>query len=347
MRAQAPPVIERRSPIATAMLSVAGYLPERIVDNDEVCTRIDSSDEWIQKRSGIRTRHIAADGESVVDLAEVAAREALCKAGVAGQELDAVVFATITHPYQTPAAATELAARLGSRAGAFDLSGACSGFCQGIAVADGLIQAGSARNVLVVGAERLTDFVDWDDRSSAFLFGDGAGAAVIGLAADGRHGIGPVVWGSDGDSRDLVGIRPSWLTTKSQRTERAFVADPVWPVLTMDGLEVYKWAVYEVVTQARVAAEAAGVELDALDAFIPHQANSRIVDDLVRVLRLPSSVAVSRDVLTSANTSAASIPLAMARMLKDGELPHGGLALLMGFGAGLSYAGQVVRAPLG
>jgi len=338
--------IVRDARVPTALLGVGGYLPVRVVDNAEVCERIDSSDAWIRKRSGIRTRHVAGPGESVVDMAEAASRTAIERAGIDVGGIGAVIVATITHPYQTPAAAPELAARLGSTAGAFDLSGACSGFCQAVAVADGLVQAGAAEHVLVVGADRLTDFLDRDERTCAFLFGDGAGAAVVGPSPDGLAGVGPVVWGSDGARRELVGITPSWLDCREDPGHRAFVGAPAWPVLTMSGLEVYKWAVYEVAGTIRAALAAAGVEPAALDAFVPHQANLRIIDDLVRVLDLPGSVAVARDVTTVANTSAASIPLALDRMICDGALKPGGLVLQAGFGAGLSYAAQVLRLPV-
>jgi 3-oxoacyl-[acyl-carrier-protein] synthase III len=319
------------------ILGVGDYRPARVVTNAEICERIDSTDQWIRERSGIVTRRFAAPDETVVDMALAAAGKALASAGVAPEQLGCVLVATVTHPYQTPAAAADLAHRLGAaKAAAFDVSAACAGFCYGVGLANDLIRGGTARHVLVVGVEKLSDFVNFDDRSSAFIFGDGAGAVVIGPSEE--PGIGPVVWGADGSQLDAIEQAPSW-------TELRANLDLPWPALRMQGQAVFRWAVWQMVPVAKAAIERAGITADDLDAFIPHQANVRIIDTMVKALKLPAHVPVARDIVETGNTSAASIPLAMARMIEAGEAKSGGLALLIGFGAGLVYAAQVVRLP--
>lgn len=318
------------------ILGVGGYRPERVVTNAEICELIDSSDEWIRERSGIVTRRWAAPDESVTDMAESASRAALEHAGLAGPDVDAVIVATVTHPYQTPSSATLLAHRLGATpAPAFDVSAACAGFGHGVSLASDMVRGGSARTVLVVGVEKLSDFTDRRDRSTAFLFGDGAGAVVVGPSE--QPGIGPTVWGSDGEQWDVISQKHSWIDVRDSRAG--------WPDLRMAGQQVFRWAVWQMAPVARKALEAAGVGAEDLGAFIPHQANMRIIDAMIKQLRLPEHVPVARDIAETGNTSAASIPLAMERMLREGRAHSGDLALLIGFGAGLSYAAQVVVLP--
>jgi 3-oxoacyl-[acyl-carrier-protein] synthase-3 len=202
-------------------------------------------------------------------------------------------------------------------------------------MANDMVRGGSAEYVLVVGVERLSDITDVTDRSSAFIFADGAGAVVIGPSE--TPGIGPTVWGSDGGQWDVIRQKHSWMELKEKAVE--------WPALTMQGQTVFRWAVWQMAPIAQQALEKAGVAAEELDAFIPHQANMRIIDAMCKALRLPDTVPVARDIATTGNTSAASIPLAMERMLEEGQAPHGGLALLIGFGAGLAYASQVVTLP--
>lgn len=319
------------------IMSVGSYRPERVVTNDEVCLRIDSTDEWIRERSGIVERRYAAADESVVDLAVNAAGKALAAAGIAPDQVGFVMVATVTHPYPTPSAAADLAYRLGAvNAGATDISSACAGFCYGLAMAQDMIRCGSAEYVVLVGVEKLTDWIDLDDRSTAFIFADGAGAVVVGPSQE--PAIGPVVWGSDGSQLDAICMTQS-LTDYRDHGGRRF------PTLSMKGQQVFRWAVSEMSKVANQALERAGVSADDLDAFIPHQANMRITDALIRALKLPAHVPVARDIETTGNTSAASIPIAMDRMLATGEVPHGGTALLIGFGAGLAYAAQVATLP--
>jgi 3-oxoacyl-[acyl-carrier-protein] synthase III len=318
------------------ILGVGGYRPERVVHNSELVERINSSDEWIRERSGIVTRRWAAPDETVVDMAQAASVQALAAAGLDASRIGAVLVATVTHPFQTPSAASLLAHRLGATpAAAMDISAACAGFCHGVTLADDMVRGGSAEHVLVVGVEKLSDFTDLDDRGSAFLFGDGAGAVVIGPSD--VPAIGPTVWGSDGEQWDAIRQRDSWIAVRDHDVE--------WPAITMKGQTVFRWAVWQMAPVAQQALEKAGVSAEDLDAFIPHQANMRIIDSMIKALKLPAHVPVARDIAETGNTSSASIPLAMERMLRDGRAPHGGLALLIGFGAGLSYAAQVVTLP--
>jgi 3-oxoacyl-[acyl-carrier-protein] synthase-3 len=319
------------------LLGVGAYRPSRVVTNDEICERIDSSDQWIRERSGIVTRHFAAPDETVADMGIAAAGKALAHAGISADQVGAVIVATITHPYQTPSAAVDVAHRLGAAsAAAFDLSAACSGFCHGVTLANDMVRGGTAEYVLVIGVEKISDWLDLTDRSSAFIFGDGAGAVVIGPSD--VPGIGPTVWGADGSSLEAITNKHSWVELRDD-------ADIGWPYITMQGQRVFRWAVWQMAPIALKALEVAGVSPDELDAFIPHQANLRITDSLVKAMKLPPSVEIARDIVETGNTSAASVPLAMDRMLESGQAKSGGTALLIGFGAGLTYAAQVVTLP--
>ncbi len=309
---------------------------ELVVTNDDIAGPIDSSDEWIRQRTGIITRRRASKNQSLMDMAVEASNEAIKGAGITPQEIGAVIFSTITHPYQTPSAATLLADLIGANpAPAFDISAACAGYCYGIAQADALVRSGVAKYVLVVGGEKLSDFIDPTDRSISFLLADGAGAAIVGPSE--TPGISPTVWGSDGSHWSSVSMTSSLLEFRD--------GESTWPTLRQDGLTVFKWAVWEMVKVAKQALEVAGVKAEDLAALVTHQANIRIIDELVKQLALPESVAVARDIINTGNTSAASVPLAMHQLLKDGTVKSGGLALEIGFGAGLAFAAQVVVLP--
>ncbi|MDO5503610.1 MAG: beta-ketoacyl-ACP synthase III [Actinomycetia bacterium] len=320
-----------------AILGIGGYRPKRVVDNHEICEVLDSNDQWIRERSGIVTRHFAGDdGESVVDMSEAAAQQAIEMAGITPEQIGCIIIATVSHPYQTPAAAPLLAVRLGAdTAAAFDISAACAGYCHGITLASDMIRSGTAEYALVVGVERLSDFTDPTDRGTAFIFADGAGAAVIGPSQ--TEGIGPTIWGSDGTNWDAIAQRDSWIDVRDQELG--------WPAIVMQGQTVFRWAVWSMAPVAQRAMAAAGVTAADLDAFIPHQANMRIIDAMAKKLALPEDVVIARDIETTGNTSAASVPLATERLLREGLAPRGGLALQLGFGAGLSYAAQVIRLP--
>jgi 3-oxoacyl-[acyl-carrier-protein] synthase III len=319
------------------LLGIGAYRPSKVVTNEDVCQYIDSSDEWIQARSGIVERRFAEPHETVQAMSVSASRSALESAGIAPQQIDCIVVATVSHLMQTPAVATLIADELGSTpAAAFDISAACAGFCYGVALGSDMVRAGSAKYVLAIGVERLSDITDRTDRSTAFIFADGAGAAVVGPADD--PGIGPVVWGSDGQKYDLIRQKESWMDVMNSE-------GPAMPHLRMEGNPVFRWASYEMAKVAREALDRAGVKVDDLDAFIPHQANMRITDAMSRALKLPEHVKVARDIAYQGNTSAASVPLAMDRMIRDGEIKSGDTALLIAFGAGLAYAAQVVTVP--
>ena len=339
----------------TRILGVGAYRPDVIVTNEDVCQWIDSSDEWIRQRTGIVTRHRAAEDVSVIDMAEGAAREALAKAGIEPAQLGAVIVSTVTHPYATPSAAASLADRLGATpAPAFDISAACAGYCYGIAQGDALVRSGAADYVLVVGAEKLSDVIDNTERTISFLLGDGAGAVVIGPSD--TPGIGPSVWGSDGSKWDAIGMTHSLLDVRELalaankagapgRGQAEAAEAAVWPTLRQDGQTVFRWAVWEMAKVAQQALDAAGIAADDLVAFIPHQANMRIIDEMVKKLKLPDTVKVARDIAEAGNTSAASIPLATHRLLQENPELSGGLALQIGFGAGLVFGAQVVVLP--
>jgi 3-oxoacyl-[acyl-carrier-protein] synthase III len=360
-----PSITPSRSTAYTRIASVGSHRPARVVTNDEICQVLDSSDEWIRDRTGIVSRRFAAASETVTDIAEPAARSALERAGLAAGDVDVVLVATVTHLQQTPSAAALLAHRIGATpAAAMDVSVACSGFCHALSLADGLIRAGTATHVLVVGVEKLSDIVDPRDRSTAFIFGDGAGAVVVTAAADHEEpGIGPTIWGSDGGRGDVI-MTPPWASIRSGEletpgfdigcdvsTEIAASLEttqdvaPVPPTLRMQGQAVFRWAIWEMAPVARKALAEAGIEPGDLAAFIPHQANLRIIDALAKQIGIPAHVAIARDVVTSGNTSGASVPLAMDALLTQQPELSGGLALLIGYGAGLSYAAQVVRLP--
>ena len=317
-----------------AILGIGGYRPSRVIPNSEVIAAIDSSDEWIQQRSGIRQRRWAAPEETVQMMSVAATRKALEHAGISAEQVDCVIVATVSHMRQTPAVAALIADELGAdHPAAFDISAACAGFCHGVTMANDLIRGGSARHVLVIGVERLLDITDPHDRGTAFIFADGAGAAVIGPSDE--PGIGPVVWGSSGDKADLIQT-PDWFEANEAKET---------PWLTMDGNPVFRWAAFAMAKVGQEALDKAGITADELDCFVPHQANMRIIDALARSMTLPASVKIARDIATMGNTSAASVPLALERMIEEGQAKSGETALLIAFGAGLVYAAQVVVVP--
>ncbi len=312
-----------------AMTGVGAHRPARRDDNSAICERTGSTDEWIRARSGITSRGVAGPDESVVQMAAAASGKALAAAGVDPADLDLVLLATCSLPGPLPGGAPAVAARIGAvSAGASDIGAGCAGFTYAIAMAADSIRSGSSRSVLVTASERLLDMVDQDDRATAFLFGDGAGAVVL-QAVDGERpdGIGPVVWLHDGAQAELLTISGT----------------P--PRLAMEGRAIYRWATTALPSVARQACQRAGLQVSDLAAFVPHQANLRITESLVSSLGLGPDVVVARDVVDSGNTSAASVPLALARLVELGEVTTGDPVLLLGFGAGLTAAGQVIRCP--
>jgi 3-oxoacyl-[acyl-carrier-protein] synthase-3 len=307
------------------IVGVGAARPRRIVTNVELEAHLDTSDEWIRSRTGIAERRVAGLGESVVDLSADAGAKALAHAGVQPGELDLVLVATSTLEFAMPQAAPQVAGRLGSTAGGWDVGAACAGFTYALAAAADAIRGGSAQRVLVVGCDRMTDILDPADRTTVPIFGDGAGAVVV--AASEVNAIGPLVSASDGDRSGLIA-----------RAEHAHV-------LAMDGPAVFRWATTSLLPYARLACERAGVTLEDLDGLVAHQANVRIIDAFARSLKLRPDAIIARDIVTSGNTSAASIPLALEALVSQDVLPDGARLLLMGFGSGLTVSGQVVLFP--
>ncbi|MEV7371875.1 ketoacyl-ACP synthase III [Streptomyces sp. NPDC090301] len=342
------------------ILGVGGYRPTRVVPNEVILEKIDSSDEWIRSRSGIATRHWASPEETVAAMSVEASGKAIADAGIAPEQIGAVIVSTVSHFKQTPAVATEIADKIGAgKPAAFDISAGCAGFGYGLTLAKGMVVEGSAEYVLVIGVERLSDLTDLEDRATAFLFGDGAGAVVVG-PSDEPH-IGPTVWGSEGDKSETIKQTVPWNEFHPQALGSARAGgtptgdvsnlpldsngEIKFPAITQEGQAVFRWAVFEMAKVAQQALDAAGIAPDDLDVFIPHQANMRIIDSMVKTLKLPEHVTVARDVETTGNTSAASIPLAMERLLATGKAKSGDTALIIGFGAGLVFAATVVTLP--
>jgi 3-oxoacyl-[acyl-carrier-protein] synthase III len=310
------------------ILAFGGYQPAKVVTNDDLAATVDTNDEWIRSRVGIASRRIAGPDETVADMAVAAGGKALAASGLSPEDIDLVIVATCTPEVQIPNTAATVARRLGIVApGAYDMNAACAGFCYALASAADAVRTGTARNVLVIGSEKLSQWIDWTDRSTCIIFADGAGAAVVAPVADpAEAGIGPVVWGSAGDMADKIYIKD----------RNSFIFQ--------EGQAVFRWATTALHPVALRACERAGVDPSELAAFVPHQANLRIVEAIARKLGAPQAV-VADDIVTAGNTSSASIPLALSRMLERGEIPSGAPVLLLGFGAGICYAGQVITVP--
>jgi 3-oxoacyl-[acyl-carrier-protein] synthase-3 len=314
---------------AARVLAFGGYQPAKVVTNDDLAATVETTDEWIRSRVGIASRRIAGPDETVTDMAVQAGGKALAASGLSAADVDLVIVATCTSEVQIPNVSASVASRLGIVApGAYDLNAACAGFCYALANAADSIRTGSARNVLVIGAEKLSQWVDWTDRATCIIFADGAGAAVVGAVADSADapGIGPVHWGSDGELADKIFIKD----------RNAFIFQ--------EGQAVFRWATSALAPIALKACEMAGIEPTQIAAFIPHQANLRIVEAIARRIGAPQAI-VANDIVTAGNTSSASIPLALSRMLERGEIASGSHALLLGFGAGMCYAAQVITVP--
>lgn len=316
-------------PVGTRILGMGSYQPETVVSNHDLAKVMETSDEWIRERVGIVNRRFARKDELLVDMAVDAGAKAIADSGLQPTDIGAVIVATCTMPSPIPNAAAQVAYRLGVQAApAFDVNAACAGFCYALATASDMVRSGSAANVLVIGAEKLTDWVDQTDRSTAIIFADAAGAVVVG--AGDEPAIGPVAWGSAGDLADSIAI--------ADRNSS----------IHQEGQAVFRWATTQIAPVAIRAVELAGLQLSDVDVFVPHQANLRIIELIAKRLRAKGAredMVVARDIVDSGNTSSASIPMALDHMRAAGEISSGDVVLLMGFGAGLSYAGQVVRCP--
>lgn len=328
------PILRQYTPSPGArILGLGSAQPEQVVTNADIAARgVDTTDEWIRARVGIVERRFARSDESVVDMAVDAGSKALADAGLAPSDIDVVLVATCTMPSQIPNAAGQTADRIGVRAAAaFDINAACAGFCYGLGTASDMIRSGSARHVLVIGAEKLSDWVDPMDRSTCIIFADAAGAAVVAAVGPGEQpGIGPVAAGSAGDLVDTIVV--------ADRTS----------FIHQQGQEVFRWAITKIAPVALRAVELAGLSPRDIDVLVPHQANLRIVEAIAKRVREAGAredMVVADDIIHSGNTSSASIPLALDHMRAEGRVRSGDIALLVGFGAGLSYAGQVVILP--
>jgi 3-oxoacyl-(acyl-carrier-protein) synthase III len=319
-----------------ALLGIGAYRPSRNVTNEEICERIDSTDEWIRTRTGIASRGWATPDETLESMAVAAATDALVAAGVEATSLGMVLVATCTNGQPIQPLASRVAAALGTEIAALEINATCAGFCYGLGLARDLVRGGTVDRMLVLGAERLTDVIDTNDRGTGFIFADGAGAVVVGRAE--REGVGPVVWGSDGQRGNVLKLVPDYTEYRNDPTLGK-------PSISMEGRRVFKWAAEQMPKVAEAACKAAGIALSDIDVLVPHQANQRITEVIVRGLDLPEHVVVADDIVTTGNTSSASIPLALHRMRAEGRVHTGDLALLVGFGGGLSYAGQVVTLP--
>ncbi|MFD0271050.1 beta-ketoacyl-ACP synthase III [Streptomyces sp. NPDC127106] len=308
------------------VVALGHYQPARVLTNEDLAARVDTSDEWIRSRVGIRTRHIAGPDEPVDELAYHAAGKALAGAGLVPDDIDLVLVATSTAIDRSPNMAARVAAKLGMGSGpaVMDLNVVCSGFTHALATADHAIRAGSARRALVIGADKMTEITDWTDRTTCVLTGDGAGAAVVEACEE--PGIGPVLWGSVPEMGHAVRI------------------EGTPPVFAQEGQSVYRWTTSRLPALARQVCEKAGLAPEDLAGVVLHQANLRIIEPLAQRLGAVNAV-VARDVVDSGNTSAASIPMALSKLVERGEIPTGAPVLLFGFGGNLSYAGQVIRCP--
>ncbi len=323
--------------IKSVIHSVGAYLPKRVLTNKELEALVDTTDEWITQRSGIKSRHIAADGETTADMAIAAARSALAEGDITASEIDGVIVATTTPDQTFPSVAVKVQAALGLPVGlAFDVQAVCTGFVYALATADNFIKAGQCRNILVIGAEKMSSIIDWNDRTTCVLFADGAGAVVLqaqkGVAGKdvSSRGVHSTHLYARGDQQDLLYVNGG--ASSTQTTGH----------IVMQGREVFKYAVSYMADAVNAALAHNGVEPEDIDWLIPHQANIRIIEATAKKLNMSmDKVVVSVD--HHGNTSAASIPLAMYEAIKDGRVKRGDLLLLEAMGGGLTWGSALVR----
>ena len=314
------------------------YAPENVLTNDDLSRMVDTSDEWIRTRTGIQTRHIVGEGETTATMGLRAAQAALEVANVTPDQIDLIIVATASPDYPTPATACLVQDALGAtRAGAFDLAAGCSGFVYGLSVASGLIEAGTYDTILVIGAETISHAIDWSDRGTCVLFGDGAGAVVL-QASESPGGVLASVMGADGSGAELLYVpaggcrRPTSADTVAQGLH----------FLRMEGRPVFRFAVNIMPRASRLVCERAGLSLDDIELFIPHQANDRILQASARALKIPAE-RMFTNLEHYGNTSAASIPIALCEAVEAGLIRRGDHLVLVGFGAGLTWAAAAVQ----
>lgn len=331
-----------------AMLGIGAYRPTRLVSNDEVCEVLDSSDEWIFERSGIRNRRWISGDETARSMAAEAAGRAIRNSGVPKDKIGALILATNSWKTKIPHGGPIIAFDIGLNGiPAYDVAAGCGGFGYGLGIAADTVRAGSAEYVLVVGVETMSVVMEPTDRNTAFIFGDGAGAVVVGPSEE--NGISPTVWGSDGENAEAIGQNydiPEYMDRAQEWQHKDPESEPVGRmVVTMQGSRVFRWAAITLPKALTTVLETSGVSIDDIEVFVPHQANARINELMKKNLGLADDVPMANDIENTGNTSAASIPLAMEEMLASGKAKGGQTALLLGFGAGLSYAGAVVTLP--
>ena len=314
------------------------YAPPNVVTNDDLAKRIDTTDEWIRERTGIARRHVATEKESTAAMAIYAARQAIENANVSPMDIDLVIVGTVTPEYQFPATACLVQSAIGAeRAGAFDLEAGCSGFVYGLSAAAGMIRGGMYNTILVIGAETLSRIVDWKDRATCVLFGDGAGAAIL-RGSDKPGGVMASVLGSDGSGGELL-ILPGGGARHPAGPDTVLSK---MHYVRMNGRVVYRFATRVMAEAAKVVVERAGWSLDQIDLLIPHQANARIIESATKALRLtPEKVFVNLQ--DYGNTSAASIPIALCEAIDAGKVNPGNRVVLVGFGAGLTWAACAIE----
>ncbi|TDC94495.1 ketoacyl-ACP synthase III [Saccharopolyspora aridisoli] len=312
----------------TKLLGFGSTQGNRIVTNDDLAKLVDTNDEWVRQRVGIIHRRMGDEHQTVVNMAVESGAKAIADAGLTPSDVDQVIVATCTMPGGIPNAAAQVADQIGIKAkSAYDLNAACAGFVYALNTASDAVRAGSARNVLVIGSERFQEWMDWEDRSNLIIFADGAGATVVGASDEPQ--LGPGVLGSAGDLVDTIYLREG-------------------KYIHQEGQSVFRWATTQIAPVAIEAVEAAGLQLSDIDVLVPHQANLRIIEAIGKKLQSKGArddLVVARDIVYSGNTSSASIPLAIDHMRAAGEIPSGAVMLLVGFGAGLSYAAQVAICP--
>lgn len=325
--------------IKAGFLGTGSYLPDKIMTNKDLEKIVETSDEWIVTRTGIKERRVAAEGQFTSDMAAEAGKKALAAAGLKPSDLDLILVATITPDMPTPATACFVQSKLGApQAAAFDVSAACSGFVYGLSIAKAFVESGVYKNILLIGAEKLTTFIDWKDRGTCVLFGDGAGAAIIGPIRDGNHEILSTYMSANGNEADLLKIpgggcrMPSSLHTVEQRLH----------TLKMEGKEIFKIAVRVMSEAALEAMKRAGITLDQVSLLIAHQANGRIIQAIGERLEIPSEK-VFMNLDRVGNTSAASVGIALDEAVSTGRIKKGDYVVLVAFGAGTTLASSVVR----